>query len=100
MALEEAEARLHRGKNLRKGTRSIHMGSHNREKYIASKICEIVVRKYHGSMRELTEGEETDMWAGWPSGGAGRPHLVPSHGILSLDGFLPLSNPKKYIFAL
>ena len=46
--------------------------------------------------REMTEHEGTDRWAGWPLGGACRPHMSSFEG-----GFLTVdSNPEKYIYAL
>jgi hypothetical protein len=96
----QAGAHLYRGDNLQQGLRSIHKRSRNEEKPNTSKICEITEMKDLEDTRELTRHEGTDMWAGQPIGEASQPHMLSSCVGFSHNGFLSLSNPKKYIFAL
>ena len=82
------------------GSRSYPLGFRNEGKMNAMKNYGIVEGKVLEYMRELTEGEGIDRWAGQPRGGASRPHMSSPCGSFSLDGFLCLTNPKKDIFAL
>ena len=54
------------------------MRSRNEEKPNASKNYGITERKDLENLRELIGHEAADKWAGWPVGGAGRPHMSSS----------------------
>ena len=75
------------GENLQQGSRSYPLGFHNEEKMNVVENYGIAYGKVLEYMRELTEGEGIDRWAGQPRGGASRPHMLSPCRGFSHGGF-------------